>query len=57
MMTNLPKQPEKALTAGSNVQDIPGLFQKLLHKSAVAHWQNILRSTPLCSCLLCLFHF
>ena len=32
---------DRALRPGSNVQNILGIFQKLLHKSAAAHGQNI----------------
>ena len=31
----------------SDVQGFPGIFQKLLHKSAVAHGQNIQWNIPL----------
>ena len=31
---------DRTLRAGSNAQNVPGMFQKLLHKSAVAHGQH-----------------
>ena len=32
---------QRAIRPGSNVQNIQGIFQKLLHRSAAAHGQNI----------------
>ena len=46
-----------SMRPGSNVQNIPGIFQKLPHKSAAAHGQNI-RGIFLCMQLfvMILFH-
>ena len=47
---------DPALRPGSNVQNISGIFQKLLHKSAAAHGQNIQWNIlPVCRCLLCFY--
>ena len=39
--------PRPSLRPGSNMQNIPGILRKLLHKSAVAHGQNIQWNIPL----------
>ena len=47
-LINRPKLGHQSrLRPGSNVHNIPGIFQNLFHKSAAAHWQNIQWNIPL----------
>ena len=43
------------LRPGSNVQNIQGIFQKLLHKSAAAHGHNIQWNIPGCAAVCYVF--
>ena len=45
------------LMAGSNLQNIPGIFQKILHKTAVAKGKNIRIFHSMQLFVKFLFHF
>ena len=46
---------KQGVRPGSNVQNIQGIFQKSLHKSAAAHGQNIKWNIPLCAAVCYVF--
>ena len=48
-------KPTGCIRPRSNVQNIHGIFQKLLHKSAAAHGQNTLWNIPLYAAVCCVF--
>ena len=46
---------DKIIRVGSDVHNIPGIFQKLIHKSAVAHGQNIQWNISFYAAVCCVF--